>query len=103
MLSEKKKARFEFLCEVMKEVSGLDPLKDTRKHEIVSVRAMVAYQLMSEGYTCLAVAQLLGRNHSTVLKYKDRWLALFMPGWEAEREVWERFKEAIRKDIPQEV
>lgn len=103
MISDKKKARFEELCRIMKELSGIDPRENSRKHDVVTTRMMVAYQLMREGFTSLAVGELFGRDHSTVLNYKERWLALFMPGWEAERELWERFKAAAGEDMPKEV
>lgn len=95
MTSGKQRERFEYLCETIKRISGIDPLRDSRKRDNVTVRSMVAWQLIQEGFTTIAVGELFGKNHSTIIHYKDRFLGFFMPGWEAERELWEKFKQEI--------
>ena len=95
MISEAKKERAAYLCSVIKDLSGIDPMEDTRKRDVASVRMMVAVQLYFENYREKEIGELLNRNRLTVHYYRDRWLALFMPGWEAERDLWEQFKKAI--------
>lgn len=87
--------RAQQLCAIMRELSGIDPMENSRKRDVVTARMMVAMALLHEGCTTMQVAELFGRNHSAVIHYKDRWLGIFMPGWEAERELWEKFKKAI--------
>ena len=95
MMSEFKKQRAKHLCDVMKELSGIDPMDTSREQDVVTARMMVAVVLRNDGFTTKEIGTLLGRDHATILHYQDRWLALFMPGWEAERELWEKFKKAI--------
>ena len=44
-------------------------LGNGREKENVLIRMFVAYRLRSEGYTCEAIAKLMGRNHSAVSHY----------------------------------
>lgn len=96
MLSDKQRERADRLCQVIKELSGYDPNDNSRRQDVVTVRAMVAYQLLSEGFSSVKVAEYFGMNHSSILNYKERWLAFFMPGWEAERDLWEKFRRSIQ-------
>ena len=96
MIREKYIQRAEELCAKMRELSGINPMENSRKRDIVTARMMVAIVLMQEGCTTMQVAELFGRNHSAIIHYKDRWLGLFMPGWEAERELWEKFKQSVQ-------
>lgn len=95
MISEDGRKRADYLCSVMKGISGLDPKVKSRCSDVVSVRCMVACQLMKEGMTSLDVAELFGKTHPTILYYKWRFLSFFSPGWEQEHELWEKFKKAI--------
>ena len=95
MISEAKKERAAYLCSVIKDLSGMDPLEDSRKRDVVSVRMMVAMQLYLEKFREKEIAELLHRDRVSIYHYEERWHALYMPGWEAERELWEKFKKAI--------
>lgn len=86
--------RAERLCAVMKEVSGHDPLDETRKRPVVMARMMVAGALLEEGYTENSVGGILGWDHSTIHHYRRRMgEILTAPGYDAERAVWNKFKE----------
>lgn len=86
--------RAQRLCAVMKEVSGHDPLDETRRRAVVMARMMVASALLAEGYTENAVGAVLGWDHSTIHHYRRRMKEMLTaPGYDAERNLWERFKQ----------
>lgn len=85
------------ICRVMKEVSGHDPLDETRRRPVVIARTFVAYRLLLGGFSEHAVGKILGWDHSTVNHYRRRAAAfLTMPEYyQAENELWKKFNEAI--------
>ena len=95
MVSERYKRRAQELRDIIITISGLDPMEDTRKRDVVTARMMLAVQLIREGCTLVQVAELLGRNHSSIVHYENRIQLISLPGWEAERELWEIFKARI--------
>lgn len=83
-------------CKLMLEVSGADPMEESRRRPVVMARMMVANALLIDGYSLTAVGTILGVDHSSVSHYKDRMsVVLGAPGYEAEREVWGRFVKEI--------
>ena len=95
MVREKYIKRMDHLRDVMFRISGIDPLEDSRRHDVVTAKMMLAAVLQKEGCNIVQTGRLLGRTHATVIHYNDMFLALFLPGWEAERELWEKFKKEI--------
>ena len=96
LMPQKFKERAKELKEKMKDVSGCDAGANTRERPYVVARAMIAHVLIEEGCTFQQTGQLLGRNHSTIVHYEKNMAAyLSSPGYEAERELWEKFKKEI--------
>lgn len=100
MVSERMKQRADFLCEVMKEVSGIDPKEKTRRREVVNARMMVAQVLLDAGYIEADVATLVGRDRGSVRNYREKMKWIHLPMFEAEAELWKRFKNAAGEDMP---
>ena len=95
MVSEKYTKRTQHLCAVMKELSGVDPLENSRLRDVVSARMMVSMVLIRDGCTTVQIAELLNMNHAAISHYKNRFKLLSVPGWDVERELWEKFNNAI--------
>lgn len=88
--------RAERYCKLMLQVSGADPMGESRRRPVVMARMMVANALLIDGYTLTAVGTILGVDHSSVSYYKDRMSeVLSAPGYEAERELWRLFVKEI--------
>ena len=88
--------RAEKYCDIMQKIAGVDPLEDTRHRPVVIARTMVANALLQDGYTLHAVGTILGVDHATVNHYRKRFQDIeSTPGYEAEREIWNRFKRRI--------
>lgn len=96
MIPPRYRERAKHLRGVMRDLSGVDVKNPSRKRIYVVPRAMIAHVLIREGCTTLQVGALLGKNHATITHYKDL-MADFLssPGYEAERELWTKFKNAI--------
>lgn len=80
---------------MMKEVSGVDPMENSRRRDVVNARMMVAQALYDGGCIETEVARLLGMTHCTINYYRKK-VKIFLecPGYDAERELWELFKKA---------
>ena len=77
-------------------LSGVDCADKTRKRDVVSVRAMISRVLLAEGYTEFQVGEALGKNRATINHYKGKMrVFLSSPGYEAERELWLKFRGEI--------
>ena len=96
MISEKQKARVEYLCQKMQEVSGIDPRGRSRKRDVVAARCIVSHTLIREGYSFTQIGELLGMDRSTIYFYEDRILGYQFGGYEPERELWDKFKRSIQ-------
>lgn len=59
-------AEFEWLCLYL-EVSQEWVMQRTNKREVVDIRKLICYALSKRSYTSLAIGDLLGIHHSTVL------------------------------------
>ena len=87
------------LVDAMETVSGYDPVEESRKRIVVSCRMMVAYALLLEGWTEHDVGIALGWDHSTIHHYRNRFMEMLTtPGYDAEMEIWRKFKTAILQD-----
>ena len=100
MISDALRARMKKLCDIMQDVSGIDPTIQSRKQDVVAVRMMVIIQLLNEGNPSVRVAELFNKDHSTIAFYKRRMESIRFPGWEAELEIWNKFQEKIKKETP---
>lgn len=94
MISQKHKDLAEWYIFVMREL-GYDPLNPTRRREFVAARAIIAHYLELAGCTLADIGELLGKNHATIVHYRERFDAMFYPGADAERDLYERFKKEI--------
>lgn len=88
--------RIRVIAKILLEISGLDIFDGSRKRESVAARTIAAYQLYKEGLTQTAIGALMGKNHSTIVYYIDRMdIILNLPGYKAERETWQEFKDKL--------
>ena len=93
MISDRKKEQATSLCEKMKAL-GYDPRENTRKRDIVSARAMVAYALYQECFTKPEIGELLGVSRHSVSHYLELMEDIFtLRGYEAERDLWKKFEQ----------
>ena len=95
MTSAKQKARVEYLRQVMRDISGVDPLAKSRKREVVAARCIVSHTLITEGLSHTVIGELLGVDRSTIYFYEDRILGYNFGGYEAELDLWSQFKDRI--------
>ncbi len=97
MISKIMEKQAELYYAAIKEMSGVDPLWESRKREVVITRIMLAYILLQEGWTCTSVGEFLRKNHSTILYYRETMVDfLSSSGYRNEKELWERFKAKCR-------
>lgn len=83
-------------CRAMERAIGVDPVKESRKREVVTARTFVAYRLLLEGFTEHAIGAVLGWDHSTINFYRRRAVTMLnAPGYDTEREIWKLFNEKI--------
>ena len=88
--------RAQQLCDTMQEISGYDPAEDSRKRPVVTARIFVCYVLLLEGWSEHRIGITVGWDHSTINYYRKRMVEILtLPGFDAERELWEQFKKAI--------
>lgn len=91
-----KRERADHLVDTMKELTGINPVEESRKRSVVSCRTMVANVLLLEGWTEHQIGAALGWDHSTINHYRKKFEAMMTtPGYDAEKEIWRKFKEAI--------
>lgn len=85
-----------YYCHKMQEVSGCDPAEESRRRPVVVARTFVAYRLLLQGFTEHAVGAALGWDHSTINVYRRRADEMLnTPGYDAERQLWDKFNQAI--------
>jgi len=96
MISDRNRQRAASLCEMMKAL-GYDPLERTRKRDIVTARAMVAYVLYQECLEKPQIGELLGVSRHSISHYIELMemaiLNRHCPGYEAERDLWKKFEQ----------
>lgn len=86
----------EHYTRTMEQVAGCDPLAESRTRPIVTARTFVAYRLLMEGFTEHAVGAILGNDHATINHYRRKAVTMLTaPGYDAERELWKKFNQAI--------
>jgi len=96
LMPQRFKERAAELIGKMKKLSGFDAGANTRARPCVVARVMVAHILIAEGCTLHQAGRLLGRNHTTIIHYEKLMTAyLSSPGYDAERELWDRFLKEI--------
>ena len=88
--------RAQYLSETMKEVCGFDPTEETRRRDVVMARIMVVYVLLLEGWSENQIGSVMGWDHSTINYYRKRMIAILTtPGYNAEIDIWEKFRQTI--------
>lgn len=85
-----------YYCDKMREVSGVNPTDESHRRPVVVARTFVAYRLLRQGFSEHAVGAVLGWDHATINRYRRRgYEMLNIPGYDAERELWDKFNQAI--------
>lgn len=103
LLGKPSLTRLEVLNVLMEELLG-EPVRNSRDSIFVWARAMIAHQLLSEGWRVTEVARLMGRSHATIIfhrrKVED---AIRFPAmYRSELALWKEFQKKIREyDIQQ--
>lgn len=80
----------DYISVIVENLTGFDPLKDTRKRGNVEARVLLANALLTMGMTETATGDLLGKNHSTIHHYRD--LLKDLPCLQKN---WERLKKIL--------
>jgi hypothetical protein len=89
--------RFTYLRMVMLADFGIDISIKTRHRILVVGRTLVAHVLLTDGYTPSQIGFVMGVDRCTVIHYKELMEDFFRsPGYEGEREMWEKFKNEIQ-------
>lgn len=65
------KERTRQLCNIVAQLTNIDPLEKSRSYPRPILRAMIAEQLIGEGFTTLAIGEAMGKDHSTIMHYKS--------------------------------
>lgn len=74
----------------------------SRTPRAVWTRAMVAYQLLLEGYTQQECGAILGKDHSTINHYKNKVTsALCTAGYADIQYLWKQFQNSIHNETLQ--
>lgn len=90
------RSRADHYCKTMAQLAGVDPVAESRCRAVVTARTLVAYKLLLDGFTEHAVGATLGWDHSTINHYRNTAPAMLKaPGYDAERELWQSFNQAI--------
>lgn len=87
------------VLDIYKEVTGRKVNLFCRDQEDVWGKAMVAYQLLQEGFSLSAVSRMLCRkDHSTIIRYRQKMEdALAVPSaYRDIIEIWDNFKARIQ-------
>ena len=79
-------------------VTGYDPLLDTRRREVVTARALLAWSLLKEGRTEHEVASAIGWTRPTVHYYREIFTDAEIYGNRPELLLgWEKLKKILDK------
>ena len=91
--------RADRLLEMYGEVTGMKPNLYCRDRDHVWAKAMVAYQLLQEGYSLESVAMsLCKQNHSSIIHYRQKMQdALDVPqAYKDIIDIWNKFQKRIQ-------
>lgn len=81
--------------EILIELCGGDALSRSRRHENVTAKTLMIRQLYREGWRLPEMCEILKLNHSTVIYHHNRGEFINLPGWDAEKELWNKFNTII--------
>jgi hypothetical protein len=82
--------------DALRALSGVDPLDRRRLRPAVVGRILLVRRLSDEGFTLHQIGNAIGWDHATIHFYRRRSDAfLSLPGYEAERDLWNDFNKAI--------
>ena len=83
-------------CSAIQDIMGVDVFDEHRTLQHAIARMIVAYALRQTGVSYSDCARLLHKTHPTIIYYEEKMkTVLTTPGYEAEREIWKKFKERI--------
>ena len=83
-------------CRAMAHIAGCDPAEESRRREVVTARAFIAYRLLMEGFAEHSIGAVLGWDHSTINHYRKKAAAMLSaPGYDDERTLWMKFNQEI--------
>lgn len=87
------------LLEVMADILGIPSILRTKKPAFVWARAVVAFQLRSEGYTLEEIGRQLGKDHSSVsyLLHKVEWASSLPSAYKKEMQLLREFNKRIEQ------
>lgn len=94
-------SRCTLLWGFMEEILGEPIPKTSREPMYVWERAMVAYQLIKEGYTTTEIGRYMEKNHSSISHLKSKVMdMLHYPQYFKDiTPLWEQFQKRIENDI----
>ena len=84
-------------AQILKSITGVDVLADTRKREVVWGRNMIAYKMYADGFTQEMISFCVGRNRCSIvhcIKSMEDMLDNPRLFWK-EYEIWTKFVEQI--------
>lgn len=86
---------------IMGEILGEPIMVKCQRSPLVWGRALVAYQLKSEGWSNYRIERVLHRDHSTVVYLRRKVADAFeLPGMYRDIiRIWDKFQERIKDDI----
>lgn len=92
--------RIDFLRRTIKELTEVDPLKRDRHRIYVTARIMLCYALKLDGWTPMQIGGALNYEHSTIIWYYEKMDSILtIPGYDAERQLWNRYKKRIDNEL----
>ena len=89
--------RAEKYIAVMQGLTGIDVRTPNRHRDVVICRQMVAYRLIQDGDSTIAIGKVFDKDHSSVTYYKQRMEAILAMPWvfREENRLWELFNKQI--------
>lgn len=91
-ISETLKEKLSTYCKRMEEITSYNPMKRDRHRVYVTIRAMVAYKLLQDGFMETHVGVAMDLEHSTIHYYRNKVQAyLSLKMYEAEQMIWNKF------------
>lgn len=91
-------SRFERYKECIEAILGRS-LNNSRSREDVAGRMCIAYQLMQDGYSTTEAGKQVGRDHATVLHYRQCMenCKAYPKAYRIERDMWDEFQNMLNQ------
>jgi len=92
------KERIAFMRDTMLDLCEVDIMPKDRRYVVVVARAIVADRLVKDGMKFCDIAELLKKNHATIIYYVDLVKNITsIPGYKAERELYRKFNKIVNE------